>query len=108
MPPDPPGGLCFAFQSVLHTMQVNPPTHRNFNFILTPFTKVYILPCMHVYFTHNQCSYIFQHAHPSTCQPASYLGPDVKNCLVTPLSQIMLSLSLFTGIKNFKSVNLDE
>jgi len=38
-PQTPLESSCFAFQSVLRTLQVNLPTHRNLNFILSPFTK---------------------------------------------------------------------
>ena len=47
--PWPLEGSCFPFQSVLYTLQVNPPTLKNLNFILTPFTTVWIHSC-------TQCS----------------------------------------------------
>jgi len=40
LPSHPPiGGSCFAFWRVLCTLQVNPPTHRSLNFILTLLYK---------------------------------------------------------------------
>jgi len=54
MPPDPLGGSCFAFWSVLHTLQVNPPAHKNLNFILTPsLDPLWACPLAKTCFAHS-------------------------------------------------------